>query len=219
MFRRAQQKSISSLAEVQTAVRIEPMRRRHVRSVITIEDRIFTRPWSSALYLSELAQPSTRRYFVAVVEGEVVGYIGCMLVVGEAHITTVGVAPEWHRRSIGTRMLLHLTSDVRSRGATSLTLEVRVSNTGAQELYRRFGFAPAGIRKNYYADVHEDAIVMWAHDVDTDDYAARLARIAAELDADGDRVAGRNGSEEPSDGSEEHSRGAERADADDAGEH
>jgi [ribosomal protein S18]-alanine N-acetyltransferase len=182
MFRRAPQQGIISPAEVPAMLRIEPMRRRHVRSVIAIEDRIFTRPWSSALYLSELAQPSTRRYFVATVGNEVVGYIGCMLVVGEGHITTVGVAPEWHRRSIGTRLMLHLTSDVRSLGATSLTLEVRVSNAGAQELYRRFGFAPAGIRKNYYADVHEDAIVMWAHDVDTVAYGERLAQIAAELE-------------------------------------
>jgi [ribosomal protein S18]-alanine N-acetyltransferase len=183
MFRRAQHKGIVEPSDVNSILRIEPMKRRHVRSVITIEDRIFTRPWSAALYYSELAQPSTRRYFVAVVDGEVIGYIGCMLVVGEGHITTVGVAPEWHRRSIGTRLMLHLVRDVRAQGATALTLEVRVTNTGAQELYRRFGFAPAGIRKNYYADVNEDAIVMWAHDVETDEYAVRLAGIARQLEA------------------------------------
>jgi [ribosomal protein S18]-alanine N-acetyltransferase len=183
MFRRAQHKGPIYPSEVDSILRIEPMKRRHVRSVVAIEDRIFTRPWSAALYYSELAQPSTRRYFVAVVDGEVIGYIGCMLVVGEGHITTVGVAPEWHRRSIGMRLMLHLVRDVRALGATALTLEVRVTNTGAQELYRRFGFAPAGIRKNYYADVNEDAIVMWAHDVETDEYAARLAGIARYLEA------------------------------------
>jgi ribosomal-protein-alanine N-acetyltransferase len=183
MFRRAQHKGIVHPSDVDSIMRIEPMKRRHVRSVVAIEDRIFTRPWSAALYYSELAQPSTRRYFVAVADGEVIGYIGCMLVVGEGHITTVGVAPEWHRRSIGTRLMLHLVRDVRAQGATALTLEVRVTNTGAQELYRRFGFAPAGIRKNYYADVNEDAIVMWAHDVETDEYAARLAGIARYLEA------------------------------------
>jgi ribosomal-protein-alanine N-acetyltransferase len=183
MFHRAQHKGIIQPSEVDSIMRIEPMKRRHVRSVVAIEDRIFTRPWSAALYYSELAQPSTRRYFVAVVDGEVIGYIGCMLVVGEGHITTVGVAPEWHRRSIGTRLLLHLVRDVRAQGATALTLEVRVTNTGAQELYRRFGFAPAGIRKNYYSDVNEDAIVMWAHDVETDEYAVRLAGIERYLAA------------------------------------
>jgi ribosomal-protein-alanine N-acetyltransferase len=79
--------------------------------------------------------------------------------------------------------MLHLVRDVRALGATALTLEVRVTNTGAQELYRRFGFAPAGIRKNYYADVNEDAIVMWAYDVETDEYAVRIAGIAAGLEA------------------------------------
>ena len=69
-----------------------------------------------------------------------------------------------------------------------MTLEVRVTNTGAQELYRRFGFAPAGIRKNYYADVNEDAIVMWAHDVETDEYAVRLAGIERYLEAQGRRA-------------------------------
>ncbi len=136
-----------------------------------------------------------------------IGYIGCMLVVGEGHITTVGVAPEWHRRSIGTRLLLHLVRDVRAQGATALTLEVRVTNTGAQELYRRFGFAPAGIRKNYYADVNEDAIVMWAHDVETDEYAVRLAGIERYLDAQ--KAAGATAGDTGSNGLD----GADQADA------
>jgi [ribosomal protein S18]-alanine N-acetyltransferase len=206
MFHRAQHKGIVQPSEVDSIMRIEPMKRRHVRSVVAIEDRIFTRPWSAALYYSELAQPSTRRYFVAVVDGEVIGYIGCMLVVGEGHITTVGVAPEWHRRSIGTRLLLHLVRDVRAQGATALTLEVRVTNTGAQELYRRFGFAPAGIRKNYYSDVGEDAIVMWAHDVETDEYAVRLAGIERYLQA---KAAETTGSESDS----SRLDGADQADA------
>jgi ribosomal-protein-alanine N-acetyltransferase len=206
MFHRAQHKGIVQPSEVDSIMRIEPMKRRHVRSVVAIEDRIFTRPWSAALYYSELAQPSTRRYFVAVVDGEVIGYIGCMLVVGEGHITTVGVAPEWHRRSIGTRLLLHLVRDVRAQGATALTLEVRVTNTGAQELYRRFGFAPAGIRKNYYSDVGEDAIVMWAHDVETDEYAVRLAGIERYLQG---KAAETTGSESDS----SRLDGADQADA------
>jgi ribosomal-protein-alanine N-acetyltransferase len=80
-------------------------------------------------------------------------------------------------------LLLHLVADVRARNATSLTLEVRASNAGAQELYRQFGFVPAGIRKNYYAEVGEDAIVMWAHDVDTEVYRERVNRIAARLES------------------------------------
>jgi ribosomal-protein-alanine N-acetyltransferase len=158
------------------------MRRRHVRSVVTIEQEIFTRPWSDSLYFSELSMPASRNYIVAVGDGHVVGYGGCMLVAGEGHITTVGVAPNWQHRGIGKLLVFHLVSDARSAGANALTLEVRMSNTWAQHLYQRFGFAPAGIRKNYYAEVNEDGLVMWAHDVDSEGYAERLAAIAGELD-------------------------------------
>jgi ribosomal-protein-alanine N-acetyltransferase len=78
-------------------------------------------------------------------------------------------------------VLLQLARRALLRGARSLTLEVRMSNEPAKSLYRKFGFAPAGIRKNYYPEVNEDALVMWAHDTDSDDYARRLAAIEAEL--------------------------------------
>ena len=64
-----------------------------------------------------------------------------------------------------------------ARGVTSMTLEVRMSNTAAQEMYRRFGFVPGGVRRNYYSEVGEDALIMWAHDLDTPDHSARLDRI------------------------------------------
>jgi ribosomal-protein-alanine N-acetyltransferase len=161
--------------------RIERMRRRHVRGVLAIEQQVFPRPWSAALYLSEISQPATRVYLVALVEGSVVGYAGCMIVAGEGHVTTVGVEPSWQGRRVGMRVVYEVVIEARRRGAKALTLEVRVSNHRAQELYRLFGFVPAGIRKNYYAEVNEDAIVMWAHDVDTPAYDERLAEIAGRL--------------------------------------
>ena len=93
-------------------------------------------------------------------------------------MTTIGVDERHQRSKIVTRLLLRLANDARSASADALTLEVRTSNVGAQRLYHAFGFVPAGIRKNYYPEVNEDAIVMWAHEVDTDDYAARLERKA-----------------------------------------
>jgi ribosomal-protein-alanine N-acetyltransferase len=159
------------------------MRRRHVREVIAIENTIFPRPWSAALYLSELAYGPSRHYYVAIVDGAVVGYTGCMVVEDEAHITTVGVAPSWQRHRVASRLLYRLASDVRDEGVRSLTLEVRMTNHGAQELYRRFGFTPAGIRKNYYAEVNEDGLVMWAHGVESEEYGERLATIGQELAA------------------------------------
>lgn len=171
------------------AIEVVPMRRRHVRAVVAIEEQIFPRPWSASLYLSELAQPETRAYFVATAEGGIVGYAGSMIVAGEGHITQIGVAEPWQHRGVGTRLLHRLASESRARGAKALTLEVRMSNTGAQSLYRAFGFAPAGIRKNYYAEVNEDGLVMWAHDVDTTAYGERIDELlrVAEARRDGDR--------------------------------
>ena len=77
--------------------------------------------------------------------------------------------------------MLVLAARAVARGASSLTLEVRMSNRPAQELYRKFGFAPAGVRKGYYAEVNEDALVMWAHDVNTVDYGRRLGAIESTL--------------------------------------
>jgi ribosomal-protein-alanine N-acetyltransferase len=158
-------------------VHLTPMRRRHLRHVARIEQQVYPRPWSLGLFLSELSMRGSRLYLVARVGSTVVGYAGLMLVVGEGHVTTLAIDPAWQRRKIGTRLLLALLRWALERGATALTLEVRVSNQPAQVLYRDFGFAPAGVRKNYYVDTNEDAIVMWAHDVAGEEYRRRLARI------------------------------------------
>jgi len=153
------------------------MRRRHLRSVLRIEAQVYPRPWSLSLFMSELALRTSRAYVVARVDGVVAGYAGMMLAGEDAHITTIAVDPEWHRYKIGTRLLLHLVREALQREARHVTLEVRVSNQPAQALYRVFGFRPAGVRKNYYAETNEDALVMWADDVDQPEYARRLSRI------------------------------------------
>ncbi len=158
-------------------VSIVAMRRRHLRSVLRIESSVYPRPWTLGLFVSELAQRSSRVYRVAKVDGGVVGYGGMMFAAGEGHVTTLAVDPAWHRRSVGTRVLLALVRASLDAGCTALTLEVRMANTSAQALYRRFGFAPVGMRKGYYAETGEDALVMWAHDVDSEDYRERLAAI------------------------------------------
>ncbi|HXQ43835.1 MAG TPA: ribosomal protein S18-alanine N-acetyltransferase [Acidimicrobiales bacterium] len=164
------------------AVRIAPFRRRHLRSVVRIEEDAYPRPWSATLFLSELAQRSSRRYTVGTIGPIVVGYAGLMIVGDEGHVTTLTVDPGWHHRGIGTVLLLDLARAAPGLGVRHLTLEVRVGNTAAQALYRRFGFAPVGVRKNYYAETGEDAIIMWARDIDTDAYTERLGRIDAHLD-------------------------------------
>jgi [ribosomal protein S18]-alanine N-acetyltransferase len=163
-------------------VRIEPMRRRHLPAVLRIERRVYTRPWSYSLYVGELNLPEAARYYrVARIGGRVVGYGGLMFVPDEAHVTTLAVHPDWQGRRLGARLLLVLVREAVSRRVEGLTLEVRMSNEPARALYQRFGFAPAGVRKNYYAEVGEDALVMWAHDVDAPAFSARLDAIEADL--------------------------------------
>ena len=158
-------------------VRITPMRRRHLRGVLRIEQQVYPRPWTFGLFLGEISQRASRVYLVARVGSEVVGYAGMFRAVDDGHITTIAVDPAWQRRGIATRMLLVLARAAVDRGCHNLTLEVRMSNSGAQTLYERFGFVPAGVRKGYYPETGEDALVMWANDVDTELYAARLHEL------------------------------------------
>ena len=167
------------VAPEQLVVHILPMRRRHLRSVLKIEAQVYARPWSLSLFVSEMALRTSRAYYVARVNGVLVGYAGLMVSEEDGHVTTLAVDPAWHRNKIGTRLLLILARTAIRRGASNLTLEVRVGNTAAQEMYRRFGFRPAGIRKNYSVETNEDALVMWAHDVNTPEDARRLAEIEA----------------------------------------
>jgi ribosomal-protein-alanine N-acetyltransferase len=109
-----------------------------------------------------------------------------MFVLPDAHITTIAVDPARRRGGVASRLLVALCRDAIERGATALTLEVRVSNEAAQALYRGFGFAPAGARTGYYpADADgpaEDALVMWAHDIDQPAFATRLDDVEARLE-------------------------------------
>lgn len=179
--------SAAALADV---LAIAPMRRRHLRQVMRIEEACYPAPWSAALFQSEIAQRGTRRYTVASVGPLVVGYAGLMLVVDEGHVTNVAVDPAWWGRGVAAWLLLDLARAAPSQGVRHLTLEVRAANDRAQALYRRFGFAPAGLRRGYYAETGEDAIIMWAHDVDTPAYAGRLAAVEAGLRGRGEGGAG-----------------------------
>jgi ribosomal-protein-alanine N-acetyltransferase len=160
-------------------VHITPMRRRHLRGVLRIEQQVYPRPWTFGLFLGEISQRASRVYVVARVGAEVVGYAGMFRAVDDGHVTTIAVDPAWQRHGIATRMLLALARAAVERGCRNLTLEVRMSNSGAQALYQHFGFVPAGVRKGYYPETREDALVMWANDVDTETYAVRLREIEA----------------------------------------
>lgn len=166
------------------ALVIEPMRRRHLRQAMPIEHDAYPTSWSRSVFESELDQTrnGSRHYLVARVGRQVVGYAGVWIVNDpagdQAHVTNVVVAAEHRRRGVATRLLLALALELIDRGCVAWTLEVRASSDGAQELYRRFGFVPAGVRTRYY-DNREDAIVMWCHDIETPAYAERLRELAS----------------------------------------
>jgi ribosomal-protein-alanine N-acetyltransferase len=161
---------------------IAPMRRRHLRTVLRIEAEVYPRPWSPSLFVSELSLRSTRAYNVAKIGGTVIGYSGLMVGTEDAHVTTIAVDPVWHRRGVGTRLMANMVHVALERGARNMTLEVRVTNTGAQALYHHFGFRPAGVRKNYYSETNEDALIMWANDIDSREALDRLGAIDSELE-------------------------------------
>ncbi len=162
-------------------VEIAPMRRRHLRAVLRIESRTRQKGWSLGLFMSELARGDDRVYLVARVDGSVVGYAGMLYAGDDGHITTVSVDDAWQGARIGTRMVLVLARAAIARGARALTLEVRSTNEPAIALYRRLGFAPAGIRKGYYRETNEDALVMWASDIQEPAYRERLHSVEASL--------------------------------------
>jgi ribosomal-protein-alanine N-acetyltransferase len=146
-------------------------------AVLEIEAASFVEPWSPALFAEELAQ-STRSYLVAESGGWVCAYGGIMLVGEDAHLVTLAVDPDRRRQGIAARVMMELIMLARAGGARHLTLEVRESNAAALGLYRKFGFEPAGTRKDYYTT--EDAVVMWAIDIDSVAYQETLELIRRE---------------------------------------
>jgi ribosomal-protein-alanine N-acetyltransferase len=112
---------------------------------------------------------------------DVVGYGGLICYGEEAHVTNIAVDPEHHRRKIGSRLLHDLIQNAVAMGADAVSLEVRVSNWGAQRLYGRFSFRPVGVRKNYYQEINEDALIMWADEIRSPEYQGTLRRLMDEI--------------------------------------
>ena len=126
-----------------------------------VERKCFTTPWSRNLFLSEMTRNDNAIYIVACVGEKIVGYAGIWVILDEGHVTNIGVDPDFRRQGIGQGLLEELTVRAMQRGITAMTLEVRLSNYGAQALYKKLGFEASGIRKEYYQDDKEDALIMW----------------------------------------------------------
>ena len=123
----------------------------------------FSSPWSEAAFEQEIKENGLAFYIVAelALTGEVIGYAGLWTILEEGHITNVAVHPDHRRRHIGEALVQVLLEETGKAGIRTYTLEVRASNTGAIELYKKFGFLEVGVRKGYYEDNQEDALIMW----------------------------------------------------------
>lgn len=161
------------------ALSIEPMRRRHLRDVLPIEERCHPKPWTTGVFVSEieLARHGERYYIVARDGHRLVGYGGLLFAPDAAHITNIAVDPLHRRQGVGRALMIDLVETALARGAEAMTLEVRVGNVAAQDMYRKFGFVPAGIRQRYYEN-SEDALVMWAHDIHGVEFRTRLRSLS-----------------------------------------
>lgn len=132
-------------------------------AVMEIEHSSFSIPWSREAFYNEIEQNHLSTYLV-VEDGErVAGYCGVWLVVDEAHITNVAVLPDYRGQGLGEALMQRIMKIAKEVGARVMTLEVRLSNKAAQGLYRKMGFQDGGIRKRYYSDNQEDALVMWVN--------------------------------------------------------
>lgn len=111
----------------------------------------------------------------------IIGFAGMWHVLDEAHVTTIGVVPEYQGKGLGELLFLSLVDEAMRRGATWLTLEVRVSNYSAQQLYRKYGFTIQGKRQRYYTDNNEDAYIMWSESFRNSEYLSRIEQLRRKL--------------------------------------
>ncbi len=140
------------------------MEPKHVESVAQLEKLCFAVPWSAQAFLDELTGNPTARYIVLLSKEDptqVIAYGGYWKIFDEGHITNIAVHPDWRNQKAATYLMCQMMQFAHVEGIKDMTLEVRTSNMPAQAVYRKLGFQNEGIRKNYYEDTGEDAIIMW----------------------------------------------------------
>lgn len=144
------------------------MEPKHAASVAELEKLCFAVPWSEQAFLDELEKNPTARYFVLLDKenpSQVIAYGGYWKIFDEGHITNIAVHPQWRNQKAATYLLCQMMQFAQAEGIHDMTLEVRTSNLPAQAVYRKLGFQNEGVRKQYYEDTGEDAIIMWYRQV------------------------------------------------------
>ncbi|MFC2947546.1 ribosomal protein S18-alanine N-acetyltransferase [Virgibacillus sediminis] len=142
---------------------IRKMETGDVEAVMEVERASFSTPWTTDIFYQELIDNRHAHYFVIEINQKIVGYAGIWVVLDDAQITNIAIHPEYRGKKMGQKLFQYLLQQTAMMGVTRLSLEVRKSNLPAQRLYRKFGLVPGGVRKNYYTDNQEDAIVMWVN--------------------------------------------------------
>jgi ribosomal-protein-alanine N-acetyltransferase len=139
---------------------IRKMRMEDIEQVIAIDRVSFSLPWPERSFRFELTDNPASRCWVAEVDGKLAGMIVVWLIVDEVHVATIATHPDFRRQGIAKKLLSYALQHLSIEGAQSSFLEVRASNLAAQEMYRKFGYEESGVRRRYYKDNDEDAILM-----------------------------------------------------------
>jgi ribosomal-protein-alanine N-acetyltransferase len=146
-----------------TLVTFREMKEEDIEQIVKIEEESFSIPWTYDAFERELSMNQFACYTVMEENNQIIGYCGLWVILDESHITNIAVLPEYRGRKLGEALLREVMKKARNLGAKTMTLEVRVSNKAARGLYRKLGFQDGGIRKRYYTDNGEDALVMWVN--------------------------------------------------------
>jgi [ribosomal protein S18]-alanine N-acetyltransferase len=162
-----------------SALAISPMLPADIPAVLEIERASFSTVWPADAFANELSTNKLAHYFVGRLDGRIVAYGGIWSILEDSHVTTIAVAPGHRGKRFGEVMLLRLVDEALERGASWMTLEVRESNAVAQQLYRKYGFTTVTVRRGYYSDDNESALVMWAGNLRSDLYRNRLRVLRA----------------------------------------
>lgn len=134
-----------------------------VDNVMKVEKATFTTPWTTDIFYQEIMDNQQAHYFVMELDKEIIGYAGTWIVMDDAQITNIAVMPDYRGHKLGEKLFRFTVQQAMAMGVARLSLEVRESNIIAQKMYRKFGLVPGGIRKNYYTDNQENALVMWVN--------------------------------------------------------
>lgn len=143
-------------------VKVERAKASDVEAISAIENICFAVPWSYDMLYSDIVDSVMADYFTAKDEhGELLGFCGMYDVAEEAHITNIAVLPHLRGQGIAGQLVAAMINNAEKHGCQAITLEVRKGNTPAIHLYQKFGFVTEGLRKGYYSDNGEDALIMW----------------------------------------------------------